>query len=1779
MKEKSSFTSPIAIDLGAKHTGVYFAHFPTGSTLDQVGQSASGKVYSLPEDSKFTYLMANRTAKRHQKRSLDRRQMAKRLFRLVWEKHLKLLWDDDVQEAISFLLNRRGFTRPDETYSRDELRDMPNSARQQLIEVLELDGNDDERQADAILDDLVFKGFNAIETAHDAIARKTKPYLDAKKYSDLTQALVWYCSKKSDKTRKQARNRLRRVSKDVLDRWIENGIVRGLPQDVMQGKTFFNVGDWLDDGKDARLKAILETIMASGDLKTAKARKADIEKTKWGFNPSGFDLDKFHNRPVVDNEDDEAEMRWHLYHFSSAIHNTRDEMKSGGRPRNRYFDEISKVLMEREIKKRPGAIGTFCHKLRNEEYKLPGARNKPLDAKELTRLIGHISNLELKPLRKYFKDPAHKGKDYWDQPRLENIVHDWMFKQWRVDKHDRLKADDGPFPYTKLKKLWKEKSDGVIGFWLGEDPNYTIPPYQNNNNRGIPRCQSLLLNVRYLDDRYPSWRQEWLPALKELVPEVADFEICLRQLESGNRKNPKPYFLDTEELTGSKKVRSGQRPLQELDVRLLQFILDRTKARDPLNLKQIYHCSRNLRKASHGGNQRTKGAEKNISEFTEKLEKAINGSLLPKGWTDVWVSHSPTAPFPPDSFLHFAYAYYRMRERAEEGRIFIHPLYRPNPERGYEKTGKFYDKAHLLTYCNHKPRQKRYQMLGDVASLLRVPPKTLERTIHAESGDGTGGEASLSSPSHEGDLLVNWLKKSHGMKTACKNAAGEQKNRGSKNLTLDIQSVWRDATYGGLISGDRLHDGEKIPKKAIEEALRESTVPEAVSLLELSDKAVELCNQMAQSPHDSKSGDMPGFTPEQAVFALAQINNIAFDPRSGFSKTCPVCSEDNAFRSQMVQLEAGDGDLRARSQRLPAIPNRVIDGAVRRMSRIVSAAIADDKWQEIERDIMAGKQVRVRVPIVMESNRFEFDRQLRQWIKKDTGKKGLPERNLFDEKRLRVKRAGYCPYTDEKLDEGAVEDHIVPRKSEWGTINDEANLVGATKHGNDEKGNKRYDLSKLRPKYKKAAFGPLNLSLNLNDDKAIEDWIVSTLCAEDGSFRFGNYVSFSSLQQAEQIAFRHALFLPERHDELRNRVIRAMNNRMRTLVNGTQRYFAETLAGAIYRKAMRVRKESQLSFDYYDVEAKSNSRGRGVHDLRELYAKHDSIIRDNAKKDNKRQEDYSHLIDAQLAFVIAADAHRNGGGMGIDIPDNIGVAPTNNDGADGILHYVRVSDFNLRPLKRRETSEGFFAHRTLFDSEPRAWHFLKLIEITDGESNLHLQGFLDLHCLEKCLKETDWADALGKIYGHHLVEGDASSAFLSYGRPVKGKATNAVKALYTPDQFGCSKKRDSQPKTIFSDKDIEGRAFTVKLHQIDHEKVAEFLLDRFNTDTAPETISEADIKTYQMLFNTLYFTKREKITKEAIAEAMAKIPQKFQFQKLCDPSLIKKWSRVAEMTRECEDDDLEDVLKKKLFPPSGNLAMHEAVRKHFSLPVKSEGQGFMLIRRHSWQGKAIYQLQSQKDGDSGAGLFEKKMGKTGAYDSLRPHFRAKNIVLIRKWDDMRKALTKDGTSVDKDKWHQLPDSDVDKANETIKKFTKNRIEMLENKYISKGDSMYRVKFDAPIRDMASLISLMKAGLQIDEMNVGRQGEAKSTIDKWLKSFFGNGQNKKGWLSIQHARDKLEREIGKLREIQNNRDQPPLTESQKAGLKRMRKWLEWIGCIQKDKTVVEYKRGVGLKIGK
>ena len=453
---------------------------------------------------------------------------------------------------------------------------------------------------------------------------------------------------------------------------------------------------------------------------------------------------------------------------------------------------------------------------------------------------------------------------------MTNKFENWLLREWRVNpEKDKPKAQGNEYDYKKLKDNWKNRLGSIIDFWLDNDPNWTIPPYQDNNNRRPPKCQSLVFNTDYLDKKYPKW-QEWVSELKKCVKKdyLNDYEDGLKELKSGKGRS---YFED--HMEGELRKDSCRRNLKQLDARILHFILDRAKAQDTLELNEIYSHAKKIKQIQ--STEQEKGSAKT------SLNNALSTSDLPES-LKTSVDYEDDAIFLMGSFFHLVCKYYKVRQRAREGRVFIHPEYREMKGRGYENTGRFDGKNHLLTYCNHKPRQKRYQLIGDVAGVLQLSIKDLKNFIQDKDGESSD------------EKILSWLSGIDSLKTNCERAAKEQKERRGR-LKLDIQNIFDIIHYR--------RNNENLTDKKVKLILKNN---DRFKLYTFCQRAKKLCeNLMYDFAKQEQWKDSLERNPASAVYILAQIHNVAFKDRSGNSKTCAVCSTDNAHRMETTTNNDG----------------------------------------------------------------------------------------------------------------------------------------------------------------------------------------------------------------------------------------------------------------------------------------------------------------------------------------------------------------------------------------------------------------------------------------------------------------------------------------------------------------------------------------------------------------------------------------------------------------------------------------------------------------------------------------------------------------------------------------------------------------------------------------------------------------------------------------------------------------------------------------------------------
>ena len=1368
-----------------------------------------------------------------------------------------------------------------------------------------------------------------------------------------TKKLREYCHTRIDdqKIPEEKKADLSRLSKWILEEWHKK-CVQGLP--VIPSDNIIDMVAYLNEQDINTAQQILNSL-SSVDF----SEETKLKESNWNFRSENLDLEKVKFDPIDKPEEgtnvsgrkkykkDHREwLKTHLHHLAFALYQINNEIESGGRHRSKYFEEVKTVLKNQYHTH--SYLKEFCGKLQSDNF-------EPFTVKTLTNLIGHLSNLELKPLRKYFNDKKHKNGDYWDEDRLNKIFDRWILREWRINPgKDKNKIEGKEGDYKKLCENWKNHQGTVVDFWLATNPFSTIPPYQDNNNRRPPRCQSLVLNPIFLDNNYGKW-QAWLVELKKLRTVqgyLGDFENQLEGLKGGKGKS---YFSD--KVVGKLKKDLGHRTHKDLNARILQFIFDRVKADDPLNLNEIYSHAKKYRQLQ--------SAEQERKDATNKLEEAIGSSELPDTLKTLR-DYQNSAVFEQGSFLHLICKYYKFRQKAKDGRVFIHPKYRyvkgRDKDRGYENTGRFDHIDHLLTYCNHKPRQKRYQMLGDLAGLLRVAPRQLEDFVKEQHGKTVD------------EKLFNWLEGIDNLKTNCDRAAKEQKDRRGR-LKLDIQKIF------GLIYHRRQNNSPSA--KEIKEILGNSKVDEASKLHSFCERAKSLCLIVTQSLYNTSKQqqwqqDLDN-NPATAVYLLAQVNNLAFKERNGNANTCAVCGTDNAQRMQMVAGESG-GESHAKAQRLPAIETRLIDGAVMRMARIVGSAIAKDKWGKIKDALKTGEYVCV--PIITESNRFEFEPSLKE-IKgknlKDTEKKNRSEgqKKLAISKDERIKEAslGICPYTGDALGDAGDKDHIIPRSSEWGTLNDEANFIWASDKGNKKvKGDKVFSLDDLKPNYKNEQFGTVN-------NHEIEERIVEQIGDGEGeNFKFGPYRSFINLTPEQQEAFRHALFLVGH--PLREKVIKAMDNRTRTLVNGTQRYFAQVLANSLYKEAKAIDKQHLLSFDYFGVEAQSNTRGNGIKDLRNDFEKTNHEVFEYAKHAEEKQKAYSHLIDAQLAFAMVADAHKNDGSLKLKIHDSISLRPVDIDTGEMLENtifgaiQVKPEEMQRKKLERRKAYTVETHHREMIAKNKKP-----AINYQIHRDSIFKENFFPI------LKFKDETFKKGFNQSNCVNFNANQFSLLLKNNFIRQTSKNDQYEVWNILKKTCQQFLMKIGVVGASEQEIKIAKIIDKLtYQTIKKPLGKVLDTSALKNKPPITVGEALQRWNKCI-------KEEDFKKDGIL-----LPAYYEWQKLYQGLL-----------EESKESNFHDFVKNcSLFRINQSVNGHNKVRKVFSLPVKSN-VGSIRLQRKSWDKTSSIQV-----------VAEESLGKYGYEGKGRPH------TIISKHSVPRKHYTgiPDSWYVEPLEWKEVPVEEI-----------------------------------------------------------------------------------------------------------------------------------------------------------
>ena len=310
------------------------------------------------------------------------------------------------------------------------------------------------------------------------------------------------------------------------------------------------------------------------------ATKKEFEKNKKKYRKERI-------KKIID-EDHDVEL------INKSLENLRDygidlikQKEEGHKPRKEYFKNITEDIAN-------------CKDLK------PYLKKLSLKAVQLSHLIGHISNFQLRMLRKYFNDENMKGGYFFDEKRLKHFFRKWLIAL----KPNKVSENTIYENRKKILELLAQNKKGLLDILLNQNPEMTIPPYENQNNRRPPLCQSLILNANTMQKELASW-----------------VEITNKIIENDDLPDFKKIPADIPNYISDENKKAL----------VLQRILDKSKAIDSYNLVSI--CRDEVKNAKE-------------SKKVERKSIKIKDILSKKDML---------------AFIEFAERYYRERASARRG--------------------------------------------------------------------------------------------------------------------------------------------------------------------------------------------------------------------------------------------------------------------------------------------------------------------------------------------------------------------------------------------------------------------------------------------------------------------------------------------------------------------------------------------------------------------------------------------------------------------------------------------------------------------------------------------------------------------------------------------------------------------------------------------------------------------------------------------------------------------------------------------------------------------------------------------------------------------------------------------------------------------------------------------------------------------------------------------------------------------------------------------------------
>lgn len=244
--------------------------------------------------------------------------------------------------------------------------------------------------------------------------------------------------------------------------------------------------------------------------------------------------------------------------------------------------------------------------------------NNHLTAEKLTFLVGNISNLQLRALRKYFNDKDIKvGGDKWDPEKLRMLFFKWV-RNWHC-KHPNEKKS--------RKQLLTREGQLILEVLTESNPDLSIPPYEDQNNRRPPKDMTLRLNPKGLDKHIHGWESIVQSLVKKYrLPETEQNVITPICIQNGLKENVRPQKLKG-------KIQDTQE--RQILADTLHRILDRSIKLDPYKLRWLSDPSKTAeeQEARKLLNQHSSDCADRIIEFAKKYYDEV-GMAKQGLWSD-----------------------------------------------------------------------------------------------------------------------------------------------------------------------------------------------------------------------------------------------------------------------------------------------------------------------------------------------------------------------------------------------------------------------------------------------------------------------------------------------------------------------------------------------------------------------------------------------------------------------------------------------------------------------------------------------------------------------------------------------------------------------------------------------------------------------------------------------------------------------------------------------------------------------------------------------------------------------------------------------------------------------------------------------------------------------------------------------------------------------------------------------------------------------------------------